>query len=205
MDPARVRDAYGRRAAEYVEALGSVEVMADADRTCIETWASGLDGRVLDIGSGPGHWSAHLHERGSLIEGVEPVREFLESARARFVGVEFREASVLEMPYDDGAARGVLAWYSLIHLDPDDVALALASIARVLAPGGSLLLGFFEGAEVATFDHAVATAYFWPITSMTDLLDSAGFAVVGVECRTDPGGRPQASIIARRHADTLAT
>ena len=38
----------------------------------------GLDGRVLDLGCGPGHWSAFLHARGADVTGVDQVPEFVE-------------------------------------------------------------------------------------------------------------------------------
>ena len=52
-----VATAYDLRAGEYIEKLGSVEQMASQDRATIESWRSGIAGRVLDAGSGPGHGS----------------------------------------------------------------------------------------------------------------------------------------------------
>lgn len=69
----------------------------------------------------------------------------------------------------------------------------------MLVPGGSLLLGFFEGAD-EEFAHAVTTARFWSIDAMTRILDDAAFDVIDAETRQDPGARPHASIVARRRA-----
>jgi hypothetical protein len=61
-----------------------------------------------------------------------------------------------------------------------------------------MLLGFFEGDAVEAFDHAVVTAYRWPVASLVALLDEAGFDVVDVHTRTDPGHRPHGAISAMR-------
>ncbi len=57
----------------------------------------------------------------------------------------------------------------------------LAEFARVLAPGGYLLLAFFEsgGEPVAEFDHQVTAAFLWPIDDLAELAAEAGFTEVG--------------------------
>src|SRR5690606_26353747 len=68
-------EAYARRAEEYTELLGSVEVMAPVDVRRIETWARTFCGPLLDLGCGPGHWTAHLAALGLDVEGWDPVEE----------------------------------------------------------------------------------------------------------------------------------
>jgi hypothetical protein len=65
---------------------------------------------------------------------------------------------------EDASLGGILAWFSLIHTDPDQIGAPLTEFARGTRPGGGLLIGIFEGAELAPFDHAVTTAYFWPVS-----------------------------------------
>jgi hypothetical protein len=48
---------------------------------------------------------------------------------------------------------------------------------RSLAPGGTLVLGYFEGDDdVAPFDHAVLRAYRWPADLLSQRLAERGFA-----------------------------
>ncbi len=75
----------------------------------------------------------------------------------------------------------------------------LAEFARVLRPGGGLLLGFFDGPVSEPFGHAIITAYRWPVEALTALVDHAGFAVTSTHTRTDPGARPHGAITATRH------
>jgi hypothetical protein len=81
---------------------------------------------------------------------------------------------------------------------PDEVGSILEEFARCLEPGGSLLLGFFEGQTVEPFDHAVVTAYRWSVEALGEELRSAGFEVVETRGRHDPGARSHGAIVARR-------
>ncbi|MDH6680035.1 ubiquinone/menaquinone biosynthesis C-methylase UbiE [Rhodococcus sp. LBL1] len=91
---------------------------------------------------------------------------------------------------------GVLSWFSLIHHSPQDIQVPLAEFARVIRPGGGLLVGFFEGATIEAFDHAVTTAYRWPVAELSQELVTAGFEVIETHTRTD--NRPLGAITARR-------
>lgn len=134
--------------------------------------------------------------------GLDISIEFVESARSRFPDLCFAQASFRALPFSDGAVGGILAWYSLIHTDPADVPAVLAEFARVLVPGGSLLLGFFVGEPREPFSHAVTTAYFWSAEALDALLADAGFEVTFAELRErEPGEmsvRPHGALIARR-------
>lgn len=199
-----VRAAYGSRATEYIEAVGRIEHVPDADREAILRWATGVRGRVLDVGSGPGQWTDYLRRHGVAIEGVEPVPEFLSAARRDYPDSRFHEGRAESLPVADGSLGGVLAWYSLIHTDPAALHTLLEEFARVIAPGGSLFVGFFTGAALQPFDHAVTTAYYWPVELLSERIESAGFMVREVRARLDPtstpepGKRPEAIIVATR-------
>lgn len=197
-DDARVRAAYATRAAEYAGLFGTIEAAAEADRQLLLAWALGVEGRILDVGCGPGHWTHHLHHNGVDIEGVDPVPAFVDHARRSFPGVEYRLGEADQLGVADGSLGGILAWYSLIHTAPERIPALLADLARCTRPGGGLAVGFFEGPELAPFDHAVATAYVWPVEELSARIDQAGFVVTDVHTRTDPGARPHGAIIAQR-------
>ncbi|WP_248704252.1 class I SAM-dependent methyltransferase [Curtobacterium sp. MWU13-2055] len=193
-----VTAAYGDRAGEYAELLGSMSAVHDEDRTQVEAWASGSGARILDAGCGPGHWAAHLADRGHAVIGIDAVAPFVEHARRAHDGVDFRLGAIESTGLDDGSVDGVLAWYSVIHHDPSCVGEVFAEFRRVLRPGGGLLVGFFEGPWIESFDHAVVTAYRWPTSALAEVLDDHGFDVVDVRVRVDPGRRPHAAVRATR-------
>lgn len=198
MDDAQVRDAYATRSAEYISLFGSIEAAAEFDREHLLAWAQGVDGRIIDVGCGPGQWTSYLTERGVAVAGVDPVPEFVDHARQRHPGVTYRIGRADRLGVESASLGGVLAWFSLIHTSPDQIGVPLAEFARCIRPGGGLALGFFEGPELVPFDHAVATAYFWPVGLLSSRVEQAGFAVTDVHTRVDPGTRPQATMIAQR-------
>ncbi|HEY0188508.1 MAG TPA: class I SAM-dependent methyltransferase [Cellulomonas sp.] len=85
-----VREAYGRRLAEYVDRFGSIDATAAPDRALVGAWARDRGGPVLDVGCGPGQWTAWLHAAGVDVEGVDPVEDFVAGAGLRHPGVRFR-------------------------------------------------------------------------------------------------------------------
>ncbi|OAH48824.1 class I SAM-dependent methyltransferase [Microbacterium oleivorans] len=196
----RTTAAYSRRAAEYVDALGSMSAMHDADRHLIETWGAAASGRLIDAGCGPGHWTQHLAERGADIRGIDLVPEFIDHARATHPGIQFDVESIESIDEADAAIGGVLAWFSTIHHEPSDIGVPLAEFARVLRPGGTLLLGYFDADETEAFDHAITRAYRWRAGDLQQVLESAGFDVVETHRRAGRGTRPVGAIIAERRS-----
>lgn len=191
-----VQQAYSERTAEYTSALGSIDQMHALDQHRIGRWADQIGGSVLDAGCGPGHWTDFLHRRGVDVSGIDLVAEFVDGARRRFPNVTFEVSSLRHIDAPDGSLKGVLAWYSLIHVPPTELPAILSELSRVLAPQGHLLIGFFEGNSAEPFDHAITTAYYWSVEQMTSLLHNARFEVIDVETRQDAGSRPHAAISA---------
>lgn len=189
---------YADRANEYTSLLGSMDAVHPADRHLVEAWADQVDGVILDAGCGPGHWTAHLAERGCAVQGIDQVPAFIDHARTAYPDVAFETGSMDRLETNSSSVGGVLAWYSLIHHDPALIQTPLRELARVLQPNGSLLAGFFVGSAVEPFDHAVTTAYYWTVSALTGELESAGFEVNETHTRTGAGYRPHGAVIATR-------
>lgn len=198
MDDSGIRDAYAARATEYTSLFGTIDDMEPADIARIDAWASDLAGHVLDAGCGPGHWTGRLARHGLRARGVDLVPAFVAEAAARFPECPFEVASIERLPFEDDTFEGVLAWYSLIHLEPARLVRVLTELRRVVRPGGVLLTGFFTGERPEPFAHGVTTAYVWPIDEFVRRLGESGFAVDDHETRIRPGKRPHASIRGHR-------
>ncbi|RPE78087.1 MULTISPECIES: class I SAM-dependent methyltransferase [unclassified Frondihabitans] len=194
-----VEASYSRRAEEYTQRLGSLSVAHASDVQLITSWAEGVDGPLLDAGCGPGQWTGYLAERGLDARGIDQVREFIEHARVTHPRARFDVGSIDALPDSAGSLAGVLAWYSLIHHEPASIRQPLAEFARVLRPGGELLVGFFTGPDVEPFDHAIATAYRWPPEALAAVLREAGFEVIETHTRTAATStpRPHGAMLAR--------
>jgi SAM-dependent methyltransferase len=151
-------------------------------RNMIGTFAELVRGtgntRAADVGCGPGHLTAMLHELGLDAFGLDLSPAMVDHARRAHPALRFDEGRMEALPVEDGALGGVLAHYSMIHTPPGELPALLAEQARVLAPGGLLLASFFgtDGPEPVRFDHKVAPAYSWPADPFADLLAGAGLS-----------------------------
>ncbi|MFQ1003811.1 class I SAM-dependent DNA methyltransferase [Modestobacter sp. SSW1-42] len=202
MDLEPVRAAYASVAAQYVDLFdrGWPAQEDPGDLALVERHLVGLAGPVLDLGCGPGQWTGHLHARGADVTGVDVVPAFVAHARAAHPGPAFVLGSMTGLDLPAHSVAGVLAWYSTIHLPPASLDDVLAGFRRLLAPGGTLVVGFFDSEDgVVPFDHRVRTAFRWPVEVFAQRLAEAGFTELERRQRQSPDrpDRRYAAIAAR--------
>lgn len=198
-----VRDAYDSVAVQYAEFVdGSLEA-APLERAMLAAFAELVRdaGTVADVGCGPGYVTAHLQALGVSAFGVDLAPAMVELARAAHPGLRFEVGSMTALDIEDGTLGGVLARYSTIHTAPEQVPAVFAEFARVLAPGGHLLICFQACDQgVESFDHTVTLAYRWSPDRIAELLREAGIAEVArlvIAADQDPRrGFPQAHLLA---------
>lgn len=99
-------------------------------------------GTALDVGCGAGQFLVELAERGLDVAGVDLAEGMVEAASARLstLGLDgdVRVANVERLPFPDGRFDLVTA-LGLVEYLPDPT-VALREFARVLAPGGHLVV-----------------------------------------------------------------
>ncbi|MCI3221146.1 methyltransferase domain-containing protein [Streptomyces sp. NP-1717] len=154
---------------------------------------------VLDIGCGVGKPALQLvatrdvHVTGIAISDVE-VEQAAERAKeaGRSDVTTFRNADVMELPFADGSFDGAWAVESLLHVP--DRGRALAETARVLRPGGRLVIA--DTAEIpplgpdgrAVLDDICASygvSSFATAAEYLELLTAHGFVDVEVRDISD--------------------
>jgi ubiquinone/menaquinone biosynthesis C-methylase UbiE len=130
------------RPEEFVEYLDVAAAML-AERRRLRYPLLGLapGGSVLDAGCGAGEVCAEL--RGIVgsdgrVVGVDASATMIDTARIRITDVEFDVADVCALPFDDATFDAVRSERVLQHVD--DPRLAVREMARVVRPGGRVLL-----------------------------------------------------------------
>lgn len=147
-----IRATYDTVARDYAETYANDLASKIVDRALLAAFAemAGPGARVGDLGCGPGFEARHLAGLGLDVVGVDLSPRMIDEARARHGDVarlEFRVGSLLALPLEPAALAGAIAIYSLIHLDPDERATAYRELARVVRPGGPLLLSVHTSAQ----------------------------------------------------------
>jgi uncharacterized protein YceH (UPF0502 family) len=148
---ARVRSSYDAVATAYADQL-----LDELDGLPFETWLldrvlAHADGRpVVEVGSGPGHVTAYLADRGADATGIDFSPEMVAEARRRFPDGNFEVGDLrrLGRPLTSSGWSAVLGWYSLIHLAAAELQDAVAALVRPLDPGGWLVLALHAGTEI---------------------------------------------------------
>ncbi len=99
--------------------------------------------RALDVGCGEGRFCRMLSAEGVEAVGIDPTAALIGHARRCDPEGDYRVEAAETLGFEDGAFDLVVAYLSLI--DIPDVKAAIAEMARVLAPGGSLLIANLAG------------------------------------------------------------
>jgi SAM-dependent methyltransferase len=110
---------------------------------------AGSPRNALDVGCGEGRFCRMLRSRGVDAVGVDPTPALLAVARTRDARGTYVEATAERLPFPENAFDLVVSYLSLI--DIPDVETAIPEMARVLKPGGTLLI-----ANLTSFNTACA-------------------------------------------------
>jgi SAM-dependent methyltransferase len=103
------------------------------------------DGPVADVGCGPGHVTAYLHELGLDAFGVDLSPAMIDVARQDHPRLRFEVGSMTDLQLADASVAGLLAFWSLVHVPDEEIPGIFGHFRRVLRPGAPLLLGFHAG------------------------------------------------------------
>ncbi len=132
VDPEDRRLSFGEQAVEYDRFRPSYPQDA-------VTWALGAaPRRVVDLGAGTGLMSEVLLDCGHDVVAVEPDEGMRDQLVARLGGrIQALEGSAEAIPVDDGSLDAVVVAQAFHWFELDT---ALPEIARVLRPGGALVI-----------------------------------------------------------------
>ncbi len=146
---------YDRVAAEYAARFDDELAHKPLDRALLDYFAAQVSahGTIADIGCGPGQIGNYLHKRGLKVVGIDLSPQMVAIAQQIHQELIFQQGSMLALDAADNTWAGIVAFYSLIHIQPADVPRALGEFLRCLQPGGLLLVAFHLGQDIVHLDE----------------------------------------------------
>ena len=182
---ATARAVYEKAAPRYVEFVGieiSSATEGPIDQSLLVAFVELIKrqtiDRVVDVGCGTGRAAAFMAERGLNVVGVDVSPAMLAVARSAHPGIRFEEGQLDGLPFESGVLAGAVCWYSIIYTPPDRLAEAFAELARVLMPGGYLLLAFHADGEPVRRTDAHGTQL--PLTSYRHSVEAVAACLVSI-------------------------
>lgn len=166
----------------------------------------------LDVGSGTGRFTPALAREFGPVTGVEPSVRMREVALAEspHPDVRYLAGSAEDMAVPNGGADYVLMFLSWHHVQ--DKPQAVRELARVLKPGGWLLLranfsdhhprpwwmGYFPGG------YEVDASLFQPLHEVIAMFTSAGWRVADFRAITEPSSGTRDDMLERLRLRTFS-
>jgi ubiquinone/menaquinone biosynthesis C-methylase UbiE len=150
-----VRKSYDRVADEYVRRIFNELRDKPLDQELLNRFATEVIGRgeVCDMGCGPGHVARYLRDAGATVFGLDLSPRMLEQARQLNPDLSFLEGNMMALDLQDGRLAGIAAFYSIVNIPKESLTLVFREMARVLQPGGTLLLAFHVGDKMLHEDE----------------------------------------------------
>jgi ubiquinone/menaquinone biosynthesis C-methylase UbiE len=182
-DKETVRRGYDELAAEYAARRSA----SDREVAVLEEFLDSLSDptRVLDVGCGQGFPTLRRASRETTAVGLDLSREQLRVAAETVSVAPLVHADMTALPFRDDVFDAVIAYNSVIHIPLADHQTVFEEFARVLSPGGRVVLSeapeAFERATDDWLDGGVEMRWSMAGSDATrDHLRSAGFRVTDV-------------------------
>jgi len=179
-----IRESYDRLAEEYARRIFNELQHKPLDRELLDRFAAALAGRgdICDMGCGPGHVTRYLRDAGATVFGLDLSPQMLERARRLSPDIFFREGNMLALGLQDGSLAGIAAFYAIVNIPHKSLPLVFREMARVLQPGGLLLLAFHVGDETIheneLWGQPIAMDFFlFQTSAIRHHLENAGLAI----------------------------
>jgi len=117
------------------------------DRQLLDQFAESVSGAgpVCELGCGPGQVARYLKDRGVDIRGIDLSAQMVRVAARLNPDIPFAQGNMLALQLPDKSLAAIVLFYSIIHIQREQVTRAFREMSRVLIPGGKLFLSFHGG------------------------------------------------------------
>jgi ubiquinone/menaquinone biosynthesis C-methylase UbiE len=182
-----IRTGYDSVAEHYANEFFEELKRKPFDRKLLDDFAESLSGAgvVCELGCGPGQVARYLKDRGVDICGIDLSAEMVRVAGRLNPDIQFSQGDMLALDVPDSSFSAIVLFYSIIHIQREDVTRALTEMSRVLRPDAKVFLAFHGGAEELHRDEwygqpvSIDFRLFQP-AEMAGYLEAAGFSDIKI-------------------------
>ncbi len=179
-------ECYDKTAEQYAIKFANELDHKHLDRILLQSFAAeNLNkGKMIDLGCGPGQTTKYLSDCGIPdIVGTDISPAMVAIAKRMHPSLHFETADMLQLSYPDNSFAAAIAFYSIVHFDHAQVAIAFKEINRILVGDGQFLFSFHTGEKVVHldefFDQTVnIDFYFFEMDNIIELLTAEGFEII---------------------------
>ena len=179
-----IRENYDRLAPAYARRFLNELQSKPLDRELLNRFAASVRGRghVCEMGCGPGHIARYLKDAGTSVFGLDLSPGMIEQCRQLNPDISFQVGDMMALEFGDESLAGIVAFYAIVNIPHHCLPSVFREIARVLEPGGLLLLAFHVGDEILHPEEVLDQPnsmdwFFFQPSDVTRYVEAAGLAI----------------------------
>lgn len=176
---------YDDTASEYYRVVSKFELLPEIKKFSKKVIKNG---RILDLGCGPGHHSKYFSTHNFKVTGIDLSSEMIKLAKSEFAGLDFRVMDILDLDFAENSFDGVWASASLLHVNKNQLELILIKIKEILINDGILYISLKEGKGSELFNDirygGVEKFYvYYKFQEIKNILYSVGLDILEIELK----------------------
>lgn len=145
-----VKHCYDLAAEEYSKAFLNELDSKPFDRNILDRFSEMIPGKefIYDMGCGSGQTTKYIFNKNRhKIIGLDFSEKAISLAKKTFPEIRFEVDDMLNSKISSSSAKGLLAFYAIVHFDYEQVKVALQEWYRILKDNGYCLFSFHIGDE----------------------------------------------------------
>lgn len=174
---------YDKTASEYYRVVKSFELVPEIKKFSKKVIKNG---KILDLGCGPGHHSKYFSSLGFDVVGIDLSVEMIEIARRESVKSVFQVMDILELNFEKDTFDGIWSSASLLHVPKIKMKFVLKKLKEILVDNGVLYISLKqgEGSEIFIDNRygGVEKYYvYYHTEEIEKLLKNVGFNIIEIQ------------------------
>lgn len=146
------------------------------------------DGKILDLGCGPGHHSNFFSNQNFKVTGIDLSSEMIKLAKKEFTDIDFKVMDISDLDFEVNTFDGIWASASLLHIPKNNIKLILKKIKEILVNNGILYISLKEGKGSEIFNDVryggVDKFYvYYKLDEIKNILEDIGFNILDIELK----------------------